>query len=405
MFRPPPAWPGPASFAALEGARTGGGAMLIHTAMELGEYFGVTGAKMVRPLPELTAKELDSYSVARAVQVAAGLLRGNCIEREYSDAVMRERPYRGEGDFALPMAVLTRALYGASPSAGGDLVFTRPGEFFPPLRPRSIALALGATFLEDFPLPAALPGQTATPPATWVVENPSVDVPDEDVALGQVPLSAHILTASTAFSAQLLAQSKSSTSVDEVVRQDFAGRAGQALDAAGIDGSGEDNQPRGILHTDSIGNVPLGDNGAVPTYGDIVDLEFAVADANADMGNLGFATTPAMRKLLRKTPRLAGVAGSGVVWDRGNRVLDYPAAVSKNVPGTLTKGATSGACHAIVFGNWSDLIIATAGAFFILVDPIRLKKRALIEVTMFLAADVALRRAASFAAITDATTS
>ncbi len=377
--------------------------MLIHTNEEPG--LAALPGNAGRPLPELSAKELADYSITRAIQFAAGLRRRGGLEAEYSPAAMRALPYMREGTTAIPVEVLTkRALNSGTLGAGGALVYARPGEFVSPLRARSTTLQLGATHLPDFPLPGDLPRQTTTPEAVWTGDNPGVDVEDSDVSLDQVPLTAHILIASTAFSTQLLRQSKSSTSVDQIVEQDFAARIATALDIAALTGSGEDNQPRGILRTDGIGSVALGDNGAVPTYADLVELEFAVADASGDIGNLGFATTPAMRKLLRKTPRLAGVAGSGVVWDRGNRVLDYPAAVSKNVPGTLTKGDASGVAHAILFGNWSDLIIATAGAFTILVDRFRLKKQGLIEVTIYMIADVAVRRAASFAAITDALT-
>ena len=83
----------------------------------------------------------------------------------------------------------------------------------------------------------------------------------------------------------------------EVVRQNFAGRAGTALDIAAISGPGEYDQPRGILHVNEVAILPFGDNGAVPTYADVVDLEFTVADATGDIGNLGVATAPGMRRL------------------------------------------------------------------------------------------------------------
>jgi hypothetical protein len=105
--------------------------------------------------------------------------------------------------------------------------------------------------------------------------------------------------------------------------------------------------------------------------------------------------------LFRKTLRVPASAGSGLVWDR-NRMLDYPAAVSNNVPGTLSKGTSSGNCHAIIFGDWSSLLIGTLGAFTIVVDPYSLKKQGLVEVQYFLFADTTVRRVESFAANVDA---
>ena len=43
--------------------------------------------------------------------------------------------------------------------------------------------------------------------------------------------------------------------------------------------------------------------------------------------------------------------------------------VSNNVPSNLTKGSSSGVCSALIYGNFSDLLIGLFGDSEILVDP------------------------------------
>ena len=72
------------------------------------------------------------------------------------------------------------------------------------------------------------------------------------------------------------------------------------------------------------------------------------------------------------------------------------------MPSTLTKGASTGVCHAVLFGVWPELLVGEWGALEILVDPYRLKKQGMIEITGIYMADVQVKHAASFAAIVDA---
>ena len=58
--------------------------------------------------------------------------------------------------------------------------------------------------------------------------------------------------------------------------------------------------------------------------------------------------------------------------------------------------------HAIVFGHWAQLLIGEWGAMEIIVDPFRLKKQGMIEITSFQMADVDKRYAQSFCVISDA---
>jgi len=154
----------------------------------------------------------------------------------------------------------------------------------------------------------------------------------------------------------------------------------------------------GLLLNPGISTVAIGASGGVSTYANIVDLEAAPANSNAD-DNIGFLSTPNIRKLLRKT--FVNGTGSRAVWgDDG--LLGRPSYVSNNVPSTLSKGSSVGTLSAIIAGVWSELILAEWGVLEIVVDPFTSKRRGMVEITSLGLVDVLLPRPAAFAAITDA---
>ena len=95
---------------------------------------------------------------------------------------------------------------------------------------------------------------------------------------------------------------------------------------------------------------------------------------------------------------------SGFIWDgRNSNINGYRAEVSTQVPSTLTKGSTSGTCHAIIMGNFADLVIANWGMVDILVNPYTKAKEGLVELVVNSYWDIGVKHASSFAAIKDAT--
>ena len=206
------------------------------------------------------------------------------------------------------------------------------------------------------------------------------------------------LGAKTHISKQLLAQS--SISVEQFVRNDLDTAVRIAVDYAAINGSGSGNVPEGILNVTGIGNVAGGTNGLLPTFDHIIDLETAVSVDNADIGALAYLTTPGIKGALKKAKT---DSGSGLfVWGQDAQTLNgYRAAVSTQVPSDLVKGSSSDA-HAIIFGNWNDLILASWGGFDIVVDPYTLATQATVRVIVNSWWDMAVRHPESFAAMKDA---
>jgi HK97 family phage major capsid protein len=341
-----------------------------------------------------------NYSIVKIIRHIAGSDVDCQLELEVSEHI-RKRLNKTSGNFYVPTRIRS-GLDTKTNAAGAFTVETEVLDLIELLRARTQVVRMGGTLLTGLSSSAAFPVQLTASTGSWVAENPGSDLADSDSTFGQKTLSPKMYEANTSYSQKLLAQS--SLDVEAFVRKDLAKAHALGLDAAAINGSGGSNQPLGLLGTAGIGNVALGTNGLAPTYQNIVDLETAVAAADADFDGMSWLTTPAMRGKLRSVQQFSG-AGVGV-WQQvggsklGN-VLGYDGYVSRQVPSNLVKG-TSSDCHAIIVGYWPALIIGEWGVLEILVDPYRLKKQGMIEITSYLMADVLIQQPASFAAIKDA---
>lgn len=355
----------------------------------------------------MTEKEKRDYSMARAILSMADPNYSADMERKVSDSIAKDlgRPPKG---MYIPTRGLARptmsGLDTKTNAAGKYTVATEIRDLIELFRNRTKLLQLGAQMLSGLQGNIAFPRQLTGSTGSWVAENPGSDVTQSDATFGQLNLTPKTYQSTTAFSRQLLAQS--TIDVENFVRNDLAIAHALAVDLAGINGSGSSNQPLGLLKTSGIGSVAVGTNGGAPTYELIVDLETAVADANADEANMAYLTTPVMRGKLKKTTILSNTVGRPV-WDQSANapgigdVIGYPGYVSKQVPSTLVKGSSSD-CHAIIFAYWPTVLIGEWGVIDLVVDPYALKKQGLIEVTSFQMVDVGVRQPAQIAAIQDA---
>jgi HK97 family phage major capsid protein len=200
----------------------------------------------------------------------------------------------------------------------------------------------------------------------------------------------------------------SDPAIEQLILKDFRLALATELDRTAITGTGTGNQPRGIINTPGIGSIALGTNGGPPTWESIVGLEREVAADNADSGSLGYVTSALGRSKL-KTVLKSAVAGADYIWADDpkmqgmGRLNGCRAMASTTVPSNLTKG-TGTNLSAIVYGDWSSLIIATWGVLSLEVDPYADFRKGRIATRVLLFADMAVRHAQSFAAITDMST-
>jgi HK97 family phage major capsid protein len=344
----------------------------------------------------------DEYRITRAImRLAEPVTFGACLEEEVSRECAKRLGISPRG-ILIPTGLRfgQRALT-TTAGAGGQLVFTQAGSLIELLRNATQVGKLGARIISGLiGGPVIFPKQLTAGTLSWVQESPGSDVADSDLTTGAATLTPKSAVSTTAYSRQLLAQS--SIDVEALVRADLVAVNAQGIDKAAIQGAGT-LEPLGILGTTGIGLVEIGADGGYPTADHLQDLQSKVFAANSRIDSLGFLTTPGVKGYFRKTLRIPSSSFPVFIWQetRPDELQGYRAYASNNVPSTLTKGSKSD-CHAIILGNWSDLIIGEWGVVEIIVDPYRLKKQAVIEITSFIMVDVTLRHPEAFAAIKDA---
>ena len=146
-----------------------------------------------------------------------------------------------------------------------------------------------------------------------------------------------------------------------------------------------------------------GTNGAAPTLDNLSDLKQEVTVVNADVASCGFLTNTKVEWVVGKPKDSQGqylLSPYGAELSR-SKIAGQRFEFSNNVPSNLTKG--SGAdLSAVIYGNFSDLLIGLFGTLEILVDPYTDFAKGTTAVRVLQSIDIAVRHAESFAAMQDA---
>jgi HK97 family phage major capsid protein/HK97 family phage prohead protease len=362
-----------------------------------------------KPLPTadigLNKAEVKRYSVMRAINALANpgdasVQRAAAFERECSEAAAAKQGKQARG-FMVPYEVQARDLVQGTPTAGGNLVQTDllSGSFIDALRNAMVLSGLGVRMLTGLQGQIAIPKLTGAATAYWVAENTAPT--ESQQTIGQVTMSPKTVGAFTDISRRLINQS--SIDVESMVQNDIATVLGLAIQQAAINGSGASNQPSGLLTLVTPG-VLGGTNGLAPTWAHQVALETAVAVANADVSNMAYLTNAKVRGKLKSTEKATGTTGN-FIWSEGTTPINgYQAAITNAVPSNLVKGSSGAVCSAIIFGNFSDLLIGMWGGLDLMVDPYTGSTAGTVRVVALQDVDVAVRNVESFATMVDALT-
>ena len=345
-------------------------------------------------------KDLSAFSIVKAIrEQASGKLSG--LEAEVHAEGEREAKANGltVGGYAIPSTMM-RAGEVTVTGEGADLVATGITGFIELLRNKMIINQLGARSLMGLSSNVLIPKMTAGATGSWEGE---IDANAKSTpTFGQLALSPKRVGTYTEISKKLLMQS--TPDVEALIRDDLATGIALAIDLAAIHGTGANDQPTGIVATAGIGSVAGGTNGLAPAWSHIVDLETAVAVDNADVGNLSYLTNAVVRGKLKQTAKVAST-DSQMIWADGATPLNgYGCGVSNQVASDLDKGTSTGVCSAIVFGDFSQLLVAGFGGLDLVVDPYTLATTNLLKITANTYADIGVRHAESFAAMLDALT-
>lgn len=306
------------------------------------------------------------------------------------------------GNLRLPDALIRvpeltleqRDMLAETTTAGGHTVQTSVQKLIPILQPKLQVEAMGATMLRGLRDNIDFPRNDADASAVWASEVATST--ETSPTFDKLSMNPERLTAFSDVSKQVLRQS--SIDMENFVRQRLTFAVRKAIDLAAINGSGSSDQPLGILNTSGVNDITIATDGGPLTWALTVQFETETATDNADFGRLGYLTTPGVAGKLKTTEKASSTAQYIWVGNNGNsgEINGYRARVSTQVPSTLSKGASSGILHAMIFGNWEELMIGQWGGIDLLVNPYTKGKEALVEIIVNSWWDVAVRHAASF---------
>ena len=355
---------------------------------------------------DLTPEEKKRYSIGRAILLAAD--GGDGFEREVSQEIGKKlgRSPQNNNSIFVPTGIglhkpeqfQRTPLTTTGATTGSDILFTQEGTFIDMLRATAKVITLGAQMLPGLTGAVAFPKQAGAGTLYWIGENPGADVTESNIALDQVVLSPKTAMAQQAYSRQLLRQSAGV--VDNMVTDDLRQTAALGIDRAALHGAGG-NEPTGIYVASGVTPVAFG--GAI-TFPKVVQMETEVATDNADVGRMGYLTTPGVRGAAKTTQKFTGTNGEAI-WagpaDNGE-MNGYRAEASTQVRSDMGAGTNE---HGIAFGVWRQLIIGEWGAMEILTDPYTKAGQGLVRLVLFLMVDMALRNPESFSKGTGLTVS
>lgn len=251
----------------------------------------------------------------------------------------------------------------------------------------------------------SFPQAQTLPSAGWNTENGTAT--EKTPKLAKVNLSPKRLAAYIQISNQLQIQSEENI-------QAYCNRfliQAQAIEyeKAALKGGGS-NEPSGILSsTSNYTRIFAGDaaNNAVNAQGsrlvwaDWVKLVTSTKGVNAPDGQ-AYLTSPAMLGRAQVTPRQsAGVEGNFILRDYNSGINGFPAYGTTNLPDTFVKGSSS-ALSAVIFGDYSNLLLASWGGMEVGIDPYTNMKEGMTNLVLGAYLDCGILNPAAFSAIIDA---
>lgn len=337
--------------------------------------------------------EKPVFSIHRAIR--AGMVNGNLegVEKELHERTVEAAKASNIslGGIAVPMNRAAQTVTGDEGAKGGNLVQTdlqSPIDF---LRPQPLMSQIGATYLAGLTGNLRFPKNEGGIVASW--EGETTTTPETANVYGYLDSVPKRLSVTVPISLQNLMQS--SIDLEMYTINEINAAIANAIDAAAVNGSGT-GQPLGILNNTNVNTVATSANGDAPSWDMIVDAETNVFVANANAARMNYVMNPKTRGKLKKTKHTAG--DLNYIMGVDGNVNGYASAVSNHVPSNLSKG-TGTNLSALVFGDFSQLLINQWGFMDLSVDEFSRKKEGLVEVTVNVFVDVLVKQPKAFSVV------
>lgn len=343
----------------------------------------------------MSKRDLSEYSFCRILAASCNIIEEKSlgIEKEIHQDLLKNVHKEDRGkirgllvphDVFLPQQ---KSFYGqrapyavGANSTGGYVVQTDvlADNFVEALRPVSMALQLGAQILGGLVGNAQIPTQADVSDTFWIAEGQALT--QSESTFGALSMSPKTLGILSKYSRLMLLQS--TPDIEQLIRRDFAQGMAVGLDAAVLAGTGQNNQPTGILNQANAQVYTVaGASGSALTYNDLIEMEYLSGRANALSQNLAWVGNAAIRKALRKTPKQADGVEGNFLWSELSeemaktydtsifgKCLGYMFGTTENIPSNYTKGSAT-TLNGLILGNFSNVLIGNWGVLEILSNP------------------------------------
>ena len=342
----------------------------------------------------VTMKNLSEYNVARAFQSAKD--GSKCFERDVSEQASKQLGVNARG-IVIPENVLVMkkmSLMSARElkhlgltlfdlTVGGALTGAElvglthlVSEFIGVLYNRTLAFQLGVRRLPNQVGSISIPKMTSG--ATYgFAATETGNFAESTPGTAELNLSPHRGGTYVDVSTQSLVQMQ--PAIAGLVLDDLMMAVELGIDLAYFHGTGASGQPTGLALTSGIGSF----GGPSIDWAGIVEAETDIEVANADIGTMAFATTPAVKAALKTRPILANI--SGPIWQPDNSVNGYGAFISNQI--------TAGYAF---FGVYSQSVVPMWGATEVIYDDKSLRVGGLVRFLIENFIDVGIRRAGCY---------
>ncbi len=355
---------------------------------------------------EEASKEKRTYSLGRMIQAqVTGDWKNAGYEREMSEEIAKRTGKQSQGmyvpDFAWRSGVMTTAATGgiSGENVTDQFVPTiqRGDLFIEALRAKQVMSNLGVTYMGGLTNRIRIP-KIATGAAAGFVEE-AADVSDQSPTDAGVTLQPRTLGAFATMSRLLMLESV--PAIEQIVQDDLLRSIADKIEYHAINGSGASGQPTGILNNSDVNNLDIsaGTDVAALTWADITDLVKLVEEDNGvvNANTLGFLTNPKVKAKMANTVKVGSTDSIMLLNDPWNAIYGYKAEFTNNVPSDLDPGDGGSDASAMIFGDFSQLMVGLFGAPSIIVDPYSGSKSGDVTISVMQEVDVALRNAISFA--------
>ena len=357
---------------------------------------------------DLPKSEQRQYNLSNMIRAQiTNDYRDAGFEREMHDEITGRTGKKTDGFYVPDFAwgsrsgVMTTAATGAVNSENNSSAFIptmhRGDLFIEALKSRMVLSDLGATYLPGLTNRISIPGFASGGVPAFVEEAGAVT--DQSQTDKSVTLTPKTIGAKVAMSR--LAMLESVPSIDQMVRNNLLSNMAVEIERAAINGAGSGGAPTGLLAASGVANLDISSDTDVAdlTWADIVAMVKLVEGANGieNPSAAGWLTSPAVRAKMASIARVASTDSVMLLNDPWNNLYGYPIMFSSLIPTNLNPGDSGTDASAMIFGDFSQMLMGFFGAPSVLVDPYSEGDAGNVKIVVHQEYDTAVRHGPSFA--------